>query len=229
MLSTLLYGSETWTTYAKQEKNLNSFHMRCLRRILHIHWEEKVPDTEVCERANMNSMLAMLSERRLRWLGRVKCMEPGRIPKDMLYGEPTEGKRKAGRPLLRYKDICKRDLKLCGIDIDTRQKQANEAGSESRRGEQEGDGSPEKTKEERGEKPAIPAIPPCLHEVQQRLQIAGRPLQPLGSFQRQCCCTIISRRQTDADDFSVMVPVGSCLLRGGSRSWGCHGYLPALA
>ena len=69
VLSTVLYGSESWTTYAKQEKKLNSFHMRCLRRIL--HWEERVPDTEVGEKANMNSMFAMLSERRLRWLGHV--------------------------------------------------------------------------------------------------------------------------------------------------------------
>ena len=99
VLSTLLYGSESWTTYAKQEK-LNSFHMRCLRRILHIHWEERVPDTEVCERANMNSMFAMLSERCLCWLGHVKPMEPGCIPKDILYGELTEGKRRAGPPLL---------------------------------------------------------------------------------------------------------------------------------
>ena len=37
VLGTLFYGSETWTTHAKQEKKLNSFHMRCLRRILHIH------------------------------------------------------------------------------------------------------------------------------------------------------------------------------------------------
>ena len=89
-------------------------------------WEEKVPDEEVRERANMNSMFAMLSERRLRWLGHVKRMEPGRTPKDILYGELAEGKRKAGRPLLRYKDTCKRDLKLCGIDIDTWEKRAND-------------------------------------------------------------------------------------------------------
>ena len=37
VLGTLFYGSETWTTLAKQEKKLNSFHMRCQRRILHIH------------------------------------------------------------------------------------------------------------------------------------------------------------------------------------------------
>ena len=38
VLSTLLYGSESWATYARHEKKLNSFHQRCLRRILHIKW-----------------------------------------------------------------------------------------------------------------------------------------------------------------------------------------------
>ena len=33
IVSTLLYGSETWTTYYKQECKLNSFHMRCLHGI----------------------------------------------------------------------------------------------------------------------------------------------------------------------------------------------------
>ena len=45
--STLLYGSETWTTCARQEKKINSFHMRNLRRILQIKWQEKVRDAEV--------------------------------------------------------------------------------------------------------------------------------------------------------------------------------------
>ena len=32
--SILLYGSETWTPYARQEAKVNSFDLRCLRRIL---------------------------------------------------------------------------------------------------------------------------------------------------------------------------------------------------
>ena len=43
-------------------------------------------------------------------------MEDGRIPKDILYGELTTGSRPVGRPALRFKDVCKRDLKLTGID-----------------------------------------------------------------------------------------------------------------
>ena len=34
VISTLLYGSETWTMYAGQERRLNSFHLRSIRRIL---------------------------------------------------------------------------------------------------------------------------------------------------------------------------------------------------
>ena len=34
VMKTLLYGSESWTIRANQEKMLNVFHMRCLRRIL---------------------------------------------------------------------------------------------------------------------------------------------------------------------------------------------------
>jgi hypothetical protein len=42
-------------------------------------------------------------------------MEDGRIPKDVLYREIVSGERKRGRPQLRYKDVCKRDLKACNI------------------------------------------------------------------------------------------------------------------
>ena len=84
IISTLLYGSETWTTYARQEKRLNSFHMRCLRRILGISWQDKIPNTEVLAKAGLPSMFTLLRQRRLCWLGHVRRMEDGRIPKDIL-------------------------------------------------------------------------------------------------------------------------------------------------
>ena len=45
VLITLLYSSEAWTTYTSQEKKLNSFHLRCLRRILDISWQDKITNT----------------------------------------------------------------------------------------------------------------------------------------------------------------------------------------
>ena len=115
IISTLLYGSETWTTYARQERELNSFHMRCLRRILGISWSDRVPSTVVLERAGLPTMYTMLRQRRLRWIGHVRRMEEGRIPKDILYGELASGRRPRGRPQLRYKDVCKRDMKALNI------------------------------------------------------------------------------------------------------------------
>ena len=43
-------------------------------------------------------------------------MEDGRIPKDMLYSELYLGTRPTGRPALRFKDVCKWDMKACDID-----------------------------------------------------------------------------------------------------------------
>ncbi|KAL7886731.1 hypothetical protein AOLI_G00044520 [Acnodon oligacanthus] len=47
VVSTLLYGSESWTTYAKQDQKLNSFYMLCIRRILGISWNDKVPNAQI--------------------------------------------------------------------------------------------------------------------------------------------------------------------------------------
>jgi hypothetical protein len=116
VVNTLLYSSETWNTYMHQEHRLNSFHLRCLRRILHVSWRDRIPNSEVLLQAGVPSMYSLLAERRLRWLGHVRRMESGRIPKDLLYGELATGSRPRGRPFLRYSDTCRRDMKMCGID-----------------------------------------------------------------------------------------------------------------
>ena len=58
----------------------------------------------------------LLWQRRLRWLGHVSRMDDGRIPKYILYGELTLGRRTTGHPRLRYKDVCVRDMKADDID-----------------------------------------------------------------------------------------------------------------
>ena len=60
VVSTLLYRSEAWTTYSKQERKLNSFHLRSLRGILGISWKDKLPNTEVLDRAGLPTMYTLL-------------------------------------------------------------------------------------------------------------------------------------------------------------------------
>lgn len=84
VLSTLLYGSETWTLYARQEHRLNSFHLRNLRKILGITWQDRDPNTVVLEKAGIPSMFALLTQSCLCWLGHVHRMDDGHISKDLL-------------------------------------------------------------------------------------------------------------------------------------------------
>ena len=116
-ISTLLCRSEACTTYFKLERKLNSLHMRSLHHILAIHWSDKVLNAQVLERAGFTTMFTLFRQRRLLWLGHVRRMEDGRIPKDILYGEFASDRRTVRRPQLRYKDVCKRDMKA--LDINT--------------------------------------------------------------------------------------------------------------
>ena len=103
ILCTLLYGSETCTTHMPQECLLNTFHIRCLRRILDIKWQDHIPNNDILTRAGVSSMYSLLS--------RVRRMEDGRIPKHVLYGQLASGRsRRVGRPALRFKDTCKCDV-----------------------------------------------------------------------------------------------------------------------
>ena len=79
--------------------------------------QDKVTNAEVLSRAGLPSMYTLVRQRRLRWLGHVRRMEDGRIPKDILSGELATGQRSIGRPHLRFKDVCNRDVRA--LDIDT--------------------------------------------------------------------------------------------------------------
>ena len=81
VLSSLLYGCETWTVYRRHLKHLERFHQRALRSILEIRWQDMVTNTEVFERTNCISIEAMLPKSCLRWTGHVIRMEGHSIPK----------------------------------------------------------------------------------------------------------------------------------------------------
>ena len=81
VIGTLLYNREAWTTYTRKDKKLNSFHIRCIIRILDISRQDKVTNTEILEHGSSFSMYTLLSQRRLRWLDNVQRMPNDRIPK----------------------------------------------------------------------------------------------------------------------------------------------------
>ncbi|KAK3794082.1 hypothetical protein RRG08_042896 [Elysia crispata] len=56
VIATLFYARETWTICSRHARKLNHFHRSCLRRLIRIRWQDKIPDTEVLERADMPSV-----------------------------------------------------------------------------------------------------------------------------------------------------------------------------
>ena len=100
-------------------KRLGSFHVQCIGRILGVTWREHTSNKDVLEHADIPSMFALLSQRRLRLLGRVCRMDNGRIPKDVLYSELASGARCLGRPALRFRDAYKRNIKSAQISIES--------------------------------------------------------------------------------------------------------------
>ena len=124
VISTLLYGAEAWTHYRRHIKKLDQFHMRCLRAISNVKWQDRIPNTEVLERCRIHGIEAMVKRAQLRWAGHVRRMADSRLPKAIFYGQIALGERSRGRPLKRYKDCLKATLKECSIDPDTWENEA---------------------------------------------------------------------------------------------------------
>ncbi|BHF67956.1 hypothetical protein SprV_0301098500 [Sparganum proliferum] len=116
ILPTLLYGAETWTVYSKQACRLNHFHLSCLRRILRLNWQDRIPDTEVLERTGILSIYTILRQMQLRWSGHLVRMDDERLPKRLFYGDVATGSRRQGGQIRHYKDTLKSSMKRLQIN-----------------------------------------------------------------------------------------------------------------
>nr|VZI32098.1 unnamed protein product [Spirometra erinaceieuropaei] len=116
ILPTVLYGAETWTVYAKQARRLNHFQLSCLRRILRLKWQDRIPDTDVLERTGILSIYAILRQIQLRWSGHLVRMDNERLTKRLFYGEVATGSRRQEGQIRRYKDTLKSSLKRLQIN-----------------------------------------------------------------------------------------------------------------
>ena len=116
ILTTLLYGCESWVLYRRHVVKLEQFHMRCLRRIAHVKWQDKIPNTEVLETCHITGIEAFLLSAQLCWTGHVIRMEDTRLPKQVFYCQLEQGTRSHGGQRKRYKDVLKSSLKACNIN-----------------------------------------------------------------------------------------------------------------
>nr|VZI12648.1 unnamed protein product [Spirometra erinaceieuropaei] len=111
ILPTLLNGTETWAVYKKQARRLKHFHLSCLRRILKVRWQDRIPDKNVLKRTGILSIYATMSQLQLRRSGDRSWMDDERLPKRLFYGDAVTGSRRQGCKIRRYKDTTKPSLK----------------------------------------------------------------------------------------------------------------------
>ena len=114
VITSLLFGCETWTLRKAHIAQLERFHQNSLRKIARIRWFHKVTNYEVLARCNIGSIQSMVEGAVLRWTGHVTQMSNDRIPKKLLYGRLASGKGSRGNQAT-YVNQIRRTLNACGI------------------------------------------------------------------------------------------------------------------
>ena len=109
-----LYGAETWNSTMQQENILERAHSSCLRSILRVTKHDRHSNQHVRKACKIQSLGAMLTAARLRWIGHVARMEDDRYPKAAMFGE-MHGKTGKGRPFIRFSDVAKRAIQAAGM------------------------------------------------------------------------------------------------------------------
>ena len=115
VISTILYGWETWVPYHCHIRLLESFHIRRLQLILGLRWWHKVNHSEIRSRAGIQTIESMLLHRHP--LGHVIRMPHSRLPHRVLYGQLRLGHRSVAGKNKRLKDHIKLILEKCNIPI----------------------------------------------------------------------------------------------------------------
>ena len=86
--SMALYGAETWTLRATDQKHLESFEMWCCRRMEKISWTNHVRNEEVLLRVNeQRNILHEIRKRKANWIGPI-------LRRNCLLQQVIEGKIK---------------------------------------------------------------------------------------------------------------------------------------
>ena len=107
--SVLLYGCETWTLTVADEKALDGFYTRLLRRALNVSWEEHVRNVDLY--GNLPRLSNKIRERRMKLAGH-SVRHPELVASGLVLWEPAHGSRSAGGRRATYIDALKRDTGL---------------------------------------------------------------------------------------------------------------------
>jgi len=123
VFSIALYSCESWVLTPSLERKIDSFQLRCLRRLLKLSYLEHVRNEEVYTRCECIPLSKTVRSRRLKWFGHVVRMSSSatsstlvQLPKVVMEWNPVESrpddcKPKRGRQLRLWEEVVKDDLR----------------------------------------------------------------------------------------------------------------------
>ena len=109
----LMYGSETWKMTKGDNRKLDVFQTKCLRRILKVKWEDHIRNEVILERAGMKSMSSEVQRKRWKYIGHILRKEPNHDCVTAVTWAP-EGKRKRGRPKTTWRRTVDKERQVAG-------------------------------------------------------------------------------------------------------------------
>lgn len=95
--SVLLYGFKTWRMTKNTISKFQTFIDNCLRRILKIHWPDKVNNNDLWLKTQQIPVEDEIGRRRWRWIGHTLRKSVTNTTRQALTWNP-QGKRRSGQP-----------------------------------------------------------------------------------------------------------------------------------
>ena len=114
VISTLLYGSETWIHTKALDEKLKVFVNTCLRQILQIRWPETISNQDLWRTTRQVPITETIKKRKWRWIGYTLRKDPNSIVRQSLDWNP-QGKRRRGRPVLTWRRTLDKELKTLSL------------------------------------------------------------------------------------------------------------------
>ena len=111
--SVLLHGAETWRINKTTLIRIQTFVNYCLRRIIRIHWMDRVSNKDLWDRTHRAQIEIEILKRRWGWLGHTLRKPSTNITRQVLTWNP-QGKRKRGRPKNTWRRNLEADIKQTG-------------------------------------------------------------------------------------------------------------------
>ena len=123
-----LYGTETLALTELQQQRLQVCENNWVRKIARVTMADRRRMVELREETGVQrSLTERLVRSRLQWAGHVERMADDRLPKRAAELR-EQGRRRRGRPMLRWEDCVKRDVRKGGEEEDWKKKTRDRGG-----------------------------------------------------------------------------------------------------